>query len=237
MQPELAIPTRIRILVVDDHPAIRRGLAATLDPEPDLEVIGCAATSQQGIEMSRAMEPDVTLMDLALRDGCGGIEAIREIRLDSPAAKIIVFSAFAAEEDVYQALRSGAVTFLTKNVSDRELIQTIRDVHAGMRPIPPEIAQRLADRIGEPSLTPREIDVLNHVARGLRNKEIAAALSISEQTTQAHLRNIFFKLGVHDRTGAAFLAEKRGIIHAPAKDERRKRHPPIRLESCLRSPG
>jgi DNA-binding NarL/FixJ family response regulator len=207
------VTSRIRILVVDDHPAIRRGLSATLEPEPDMEIAGCAATTEQAVEMWRKARPDITLMDLALSSGGGGIETIRQIRREFPVARIIVFSAFAGDEDVYQALKAGAVTFLTKDVPDEELVRTIRGVHAGRRPIRPEIAQKLADRLTESSLTERELEVLNQVARGFRNKEIAAALSISGQTVEAHLKNIYSKLRVNDRTGAMFVAAQRGIIH------------------------
>ncbi len=139
------MPERIRILVVDDHPAIRKGLAATLEPEPDMEIVGSAATRQQAVEIWRKTRPDITLMDLGLERGSGGVEAIREIRREFPLAKIIVFSALTGDEDVYQALQSGAVTFLTKDTPDEEVVETIRDVHAGGRPIPPEIARKLAD--------------------------------------------------------------------------------------------
>jgi DNA-binding NarL/FixJ family response regulator len=203
---------RIRILIVDDHPAIRKGLIATLEPEPDMEIVGSAATSQQAIEIWRATRPDITLMDLALDGGSGGVEAIRQIRQDLRSAKIIVFSALSGDEDVYQALQSGAVTFLTKETPDEELVQTIREVHAGGRPIPQEIARKLADRLTQRALTPRETEVLSLVSKGFRNKEIGAALSITEETAQAHVKHILSKLGVNDRTRAAVVAVERGII-------------------------
>jgi DNA-binding NarL/FixJ family response regulator len=202
----------IRILIVDDHPAIRRGVAATLTPERDMEVTGFAANRQQAYEVWREKRPDITLMDLALEGGTGGVQAIRQIRQEFPTAKVIVFSAFASVEEVYQALQAGAVSFLTKDAADAELVGTIRAVHAGKRPLSPEIAQKLADRIREPDLTSREVEVLTYLARGLRNKEIATVLRISEQTTQTHLRNIYAKLRVNDRTSAAFIAAQHGII-------------------------
>jgi DNA-binding NarL/FixJ family response regulator len=202
----------IRILVVDDHSAIRRGLAATLDPEPDMEVVGAAANRKDAIQMWLQLRPDITLMDLALKGGDGGVVAIREIRKQAPGAKIIVYSVLTGDEDVYQALQSGAVTFITKDISDEELVQTIRDVHAGGRPIPPDIARKLADRLTTSSLTPREVEVLSLVASGNRNKEIADALSISEETVQGHMKHILAKLGVNDRTRAAVVAAQRGII-------------------------
>jgi DNA-binding NarL/FixJ family response regulator len=202
----------IRILVVDDHSAIRRGLAATLDPEPDMEVVGAAANRKDAIQMWLQLRPDITLMDLALKGEDGGVVAIREIRKQAPGAKIIVYSVLTGDEDVYQALQSGAVTFITKDISDEELVQTIRDVHAGGRPIPPDIARKLADRLTTSSLTPREVEVLSLVASGNRNKEIADALSISEETVQGHMKHILAKLGVNDRTRAAVVAAQRGII-------------------------
>ena len=202
----------IRILVVDDHSAIRRGLAATLDPEPDMEVVGAAANRKDAIQMWLQLRPDITLMDLAFKGEDGGVEAIREIRKEVPGAKIIVYSVLTGDEDVYQALQSGAVTFITKDISDEELVQTIRDVHSGGRPIPPDIARKLADRLTTSSLTPREVEVLSLVASGNRNKEVAFALSISEETVQGHMKHILAKLGVNDRTRAAVVAAQRGII-------------------------
>ncbi|MCU1237383.1 MAG: two-component response regulator [Candidatus Solibacter sp.] len=203
---------RIRILIVDDHPAIRKGLTATLEPEADMEIVGTAATRQRAYEMWEQTRPDITLMDLALESGAGGVEAIRQIRQYSASAKIIVFSALTADEDVYQALQSGAVTFLAKETPDEDLVQTIRDVHSGGRPIPPDIARKLADRLTQSQLTAREIEVLTLVAKGLRNKEIGAALTISEETVQGHMKHILSKMGVNDRTRAAVVAIQRGIV-------------------------
>lgn len=203
----------IRILVVDDHPAVRKGLAATLNAEPDMEVVALAGTRQDAVEMHRQHCPDVTVMDLGLEGEAGGIDAIQQIRKDSRQAKIIVFSALKGDEDIYRALHSGAVTFLGKEAEDEQLVQTIREVHAGGRPIPQDVARKLADRLTLTALTPRELDVLKLVANGLRNKEIAASLGISEETVQGHMKNILAKLGVNDRTKAAIVAAQRGIIH------------------------
>ena len=207
------VPVRIRILVVDDHPAVRRGLVATLDPEPDFEVVGTASTAKEAIELHRQHRPDITLMDLALEHPTGGVDAIREIRLQTPGARIIVFSALRGDEDVFRALHSGAVTFLSKGTPDEELVGTIRNVHSGGRPIPQDVAGKLADRLTFTALSQRETEVLRLVADGLRNKEIGAALHISEETVQGHMKNIFVKLGVNDRTRAAIVAAQRGIIH------------------------
>jgi DNA-binding NarL/FixJ family response regulator len=204
---------RIRILVVDDHPAIRKGLIATLEPEPDMEVIASAGTRAQAIELHRQHRPDITFMDLGLEGETGGIDAIQQIRKESPQAKIIVFSALRGDEDVFRALQSGAVTFLSKGTPEGELLRTVREVHAGGRPIPQEVARKLADRLTLSNLTPREIEVVKLVADGLRNKEIGGRLGISEETVQGHMKNILSKLGVNDRTKAAIIAAQRGIIH------------------------
>ena len=204
---------RICILIVDDHPAIRKGLIATLEPEPDMEVVASAGTRAQAVEMHRQHRPDITFMDLGLDGETGGIDAIREIRKESPEARIIVFSALRGDEDVYRSLQAGAVTFLSKGTPDEEIVRTVREVHAGGRPIPQDVARKLADRLTLCSLTAREIDVLKLVADGLRNKEIAARLGISEETVQGHMKNILSKLGVNDRTKAAIVAAQRGIIH------------------------
>lgn len=202
----------IRILVVDDHPAIRKGLVATLQPEPDMEVVGTAASCEEAISKWNEARPDITLMDLALSSHGSGLDAIRQIRKLNSSAKIIVFSALTGDEDVYQALQSGAATFLTKETPDEELVLTIREVHAGGRPISPEIARKLADRITQSSLTGREIEVLELVSQGLRNRDIGLALCISEETVQGHMKHILSKLGVGDRTRAAVVAAQRGII-------------------------
>jgi DNA-binding NarL/FixJ family response regulator len=204
---------RIRILIVDDHPAIRKGLMATLEPEPDMEVIASAGTRAQAIEMHRKHRPDITFMDLGLEGESGGLEAIQQIRKESPQAKIIVFSALRGDEDVFRALQFGAVTFLSKGTPEEDLLRTVREVHAGGRPIPQEVARKLADRLTLSNLTSREIEVLKLVADGLRNKEIAGKLGISEETVQGHMKNILSKLGVNDRTKAAIVAAQRGIIH------------------------
>jgi DNA-binding NarL/FixJ family response regulator len=204
---------RIRILVVDDHPAVRKGLVATLEPESDFEIVGAAASVPAAVELHRQLRPDITLMDLALESATSGLDAIQQIRKDTPGAKVIVFSALRGEEDIYRALHSGATTYLSKGTPDEELVQTVREVHAGGRPIPPDVARKLADRLTQTALSPREVEVLKQVAEGLRNKEIAAVLHISEETVQGHLKNILAKLGVNDRTRAAIVAAQRGIIH------------------------
>ncbi len=204
---------RIRVLIVDDHPAICKGLTAIFEPEPDIDVVGIATTRQDAVTVYHEKQPDIVLMDLGLGGDVCGIDAIRDIRARYATAKIIVFSALRGDEDVYQALRAGALTFLSKETPDEQLIKVIRDVHAGDRPIPQEVARKLADRLNFLSLTERETQVLKLLADGLRNKEIGGVLRISEETVQGHVKKVFLKLNVNDRTKAAMVAAQRGIIH------------------------
>lgn len=203
----------IRILLVDDHAMIRKGLRATIEPEPDMEVIGAAASGPQAVQMFREQRPDVTIMDLTLTPEMTGIQAIRTIRGEFPEARIIVLSAFKGDEDIYGALQAGAATYLLKEQLGDDLITIIREVHAGGGPISPEVGRKLADRISQPALTAREMEVVGLMAKGMRNKEIAANLHISEETTQGHVKNILAKLHVHDRTEAVTVSIRRGIIH------------------------
>jgi two-component system NarL family response regulator len=191
---------------------VRAGLIATISPEPEMTVVGEAATGREGLEMYREHQPDVTLMDLRMPD-MGGVEAIGAIRAEFPAAKIIVLSTYQGDEDIFRALEAGAVTYLLKDTLAEKLVGVVRDVAAGGRPVLPEIAQRLTDRMFQPALTNREIEVLRLVARGMRNKEIAADLKISDETVQGHVKNILAKLSVHDRTEAVAVAVRRGIVH------------------------
>src|SRR5215472_7706631 len=202
----------IRVLVIDDHPMIRAGLIATISPEPDMTVVASASTGREGLEQYRLHQPDVTLMDLKMPD-MGGVEAIRTIRAEFPSAKIIVLSTYQGDEDIFRALEAGAVTYLLKDMVAEKLMGVIREVAGGGRPIPPEVAQRLSERMFQAALTAREIEVLQHVARGMRNKEIAADLKISDETVQGHVKNILAKLSVHDRTEAVAVAIRRGIVH------------------------
>ncbi len=204
---------RIRILVVDDHAIVRKGLAAILDPEPDMEVVASASTGKQAVEMFRATQPDVTIMDLSLTPEMSGIEAIRAIKREFRDARIVVLSAAKGDEDIYRALQAGAATYLLKDTLGDDLVPIVREVYAGGGTIPPYVARKLADRVTLPTLTAREVEVLQLVAQGLRNKEIAGFLNISSMTTEGHLRNIMTKLGVHDRTEAVTVAVRRGIIH------------------------
>lgn len=205
--------SRIRILLVDDHAIVRKGLAAVIEPEPDMAVVGQAATGQQAVSLFKEMNPDVTIMDLTLTPDMTGIKAIQVIRNEFPDARIIVLSAYKGDEDIYRALHAGAATYLLKESLGEDLIAIIREVHAGGGPIPAEVGRKLADRVTQPMLTPRELEVLQLVAKGMRNKEIAARLSISDETAQGHVKSILAKLRVQDRTEAVTVAIRRGIIH------------------------
>lgn len=199
-------------MLVDDHPMVRAGLSATISLESDMTVVGAASNGKEAVELYREQRPDIILMDLKMPE-MGGVMAIRAIRGEVPSAKIIVLSTYQGDEDIYRALEAGATTYVLKDMLADDLVRVIRDVARGGRPIPAEIAKRLAERLLQPSLTPREIEVLRLMARGMRNKEIAADLGISEETAQGHVKNVFAKFGVHDRTEAVAVAVRRGIVH------------------------
>jgi len=202
----------IRIMVVEDHNVVRQGLVALLSTAGDMKVVAEAANGQQAVEMHRQHDPDVTLMDLRL-PGMSGVDAIGAIRRGDPNARIIVLTTFDGDEDIYRALQAGAKGYLLKDLFGDELMEAIRTVHAGRTRIPKAIAERLADRMGAPDLTARELDVLRLIVKGNSNKEIADKLSISEATVKTHVNNILSKLAVNDRTQAATTALQRGIVH------------------------
>lgn len=204
---------RIRILIVDDHPMVLRGLAATLEPEPDMDVVAAAATGPDAVRLHRQLLPHVTIMDIGLTPEMTGTQATRAIRQEFPDARIIMLSVHKGDEDIYQALNAGAITYLLKETLGDDLVPVIRKVHAGGRPIPPNVARKLTDHMFQSHLTVREVEVLRLIAEGLRNKEIAERLTISENTTQGHVKNILAKLKVNDRAGAITAALRRGIIH------------------------
>jgi DNA-binding NarL/FixJ family response regulator len=191
---------------------IRAGLIATISPETDMTVVASASNGREGVEQYRLHQPEILLIDLKMPE-MGGVEAIRTIRAEFPSARIIVLSTYQGDEDIYRAMEAGAVTYLLKDTLAEKMIGVIREVAGGGRPIPPEVAERLTDRMFQPALTNREVEVLQLVARGMRNKEIAAELKISDETAQGHVKNILAKLSVHDRTEAVAVAIRRGIVH------------------------
>jgi two-component system NarL family response regulator len=205
---------RIRILVVEDHHVVRQGLVALLKTVPDMEVIAQAGDGKEGVRLFREHNPDVTIMDLRL-PVMSGVDAITQIRAQSPSARIIVLTTFDGDEDIYRALQAGARGYLLKDMFGEELMDAIRTVHAGRTRIPPAIAERLAERMGGPSLTARELEVLRAIVSGKSNKEIGSELGISEATVKTHINSILSKLGVTDRTQAATTALQRGIVHLP----------------------
>ena len=203
---------RIRVLCVDDHAIVREGISVMIALQNDMEVVATAASGEEAVRVFRRCAPDVTLMDLQL-PGMSGLEAIREIRREAPESRIIIFTMYEGDEDIFRGLEAGAVTYVLKDTPSDELVQIIRQVHSGDRPVLPDIETRLAQRKGQPTLTPREIQVTELIARGMRNKEIAASLGISEETVPVHVKNILAKLRVNDRTAVVSVAARRGIIH------------------------
>jgi two-component system NarL family response regulator len=204
--------TPIRIMCVDDHRIVRDGITAIINRHPDMSVVASAASAEEAVALYRVHQPDVTLMDLQLGQ-LDGIWAIREIRRQAPEARIIVLTVYRGDEDIHRALEAGAVTYLMKDMLSDDLIRVIREVRAGEHPIPADIKATLAQRAAGPTLTRREIQVVELVAQGMRNKEIAAALGIADDTVQVHVRNILIKLKVQDRSAAITAAVRRGIIH------------------------
>jgi DNA-binding NarL/FixJ family response regulator len=201
----------IRVLSVDDHPLLREGIAALVNAESDMKLIAEASNGQDAIEKFRVHRPDVTLMDLQM-PALNGIEAIIGIRSEFPNARIIVLTTYAGDVQVLRALKAGARGYILKGHVRKELLDSIRAVHAGQERIPPEVAAELAEHTAEDALSSREIDVLRLIAAGNANKEIAGQLSISEETVKSHISNILAKLGANDRTHAVTIALKRGII-------------------------
>ena len=204
----------IRVLCIDDHPLLREGVARKIERQPDMKVVGTAGTGQEAVMLYLRHRPDVVLMDLQL-PGMGGQQAIETIRREDPNAKIIVLTILGGDEDIYRAIHAGAASYLLKSSLSQDLIATVRKVFAGERPIPPEVAERLAAREGQSGLSTREIQILELIARGLRNKEIAAELGIGQETVQTHIKRLFVKLHVSDRTAAVTVALSRGIVHMP----------------------
>jgi DNA-binding NarL/FixJ family response regulator len=201
----------IRILTADDHALLRQGIAALVDLEPDLEMVAQASTGREAIEQFRRHRPDITLMDLQMPD-ISGIEAIIAIRGEFPDARIIVLTTYAGDVQVARALKAGARGYLLKGNVHTDLLETIRAVHTGRKRIPLEVAAELALHTAEEQLTARELEVLNLIAKGNANKEIAAQLAVAEDTVKKHVTSILEKLGANDRTHAVTIGLERGII-------------------------
>ena len=206
------IETRqIRVLVVDDHPFLREGIAAAINGQKDMILVGEATNGLEALDSFRNLRPDVTLMDIHL-PGMSGIEAMLAVRAEFPTARIVVLTAYRGDVQALRAFKAGAVGYLLKNMLRKELLDTIRIVHAGRRRIPDEIAKELGEHSLEDALTEREIQVLKMVAGGTPNKVIASQMSLAEPTVKSHLKNIFQKLGANDRTHAVTIAIRRGYI-------------------------
>ncbi len=204
----------IRILIVEDHHVVRKGLIALLQASPEVEIVGEAGDGLEAIERFHALRPDITLMDLRLPK-LGGADVITQLRAGDPAARFIVLTTFDGDEDIYRALQAGAKAYLLKGMTVEELLTTIRVVHSGKARIPAAIAEKLAERVSGQELTPRELGVLERIVAGRANKEIATDLHISETTVKSHVNSLLSKLGVADRTHAATLALQRGLVHLP----------------------
>lgn len=201
----------IRVMCVEDHRIVREGIVLIINQESDMEVVGACATGEEALKLYQSCRPDVTLMDLRL-GATSGADAIKAIRQVDPQARIVVLTMYEGDEDIYRAHHAGATTYLLKDTLSADLIRVVRQVHAGERPVLPEVQARLAQRASMPTLTSREIQVLQLISQGLRNKEIGATLGIAEGTVQIHVKNIFSKLSVNDRTGAVQVAVRRGLI-------------------------
>lgn len=201
----------IRILAVDDHPVFRQGIAGLIEGQADMTLVGQASNGREAIQQFRTQRPDVTLMDLQMPD-MNGLDATIAIRSEFPEARIIVLTTYTGDAQVVRALKAGAQGYLLKNLLHKELLETIRAVHSGKKAISPEVSYQLAEHATDDSLSPAEVAVLRLIAAGNANKQIADQLSITEETVKSRVKNILSKLGANDRTHAAMIALKRGII-------------------------
>ena len=205
-------PVSIRILVVDDHPVVRQGIAVLVGTQPDMTLVAEASNGREAIQQFRAHRPDVTIMDLQMPE-MSGLDALIAIRGEFPNARIIVLTTYAGDVQILRALKSGAQGYLLKNTFHKELIDTIRAVHAGKKSLSPEVSCEIAEHSTDDALTPAEVSVLKLIAAGNANKQIAYQLSIAEETVKSRVKNILSKLGAQDRTQAAVIGLKRGIIN------------------------
>lgn len=201
----------VRLLVVDDHPVTREGLALILDHQPDMTVVGQAQSGEEAVARWRGLRPDVTIMDLQM-GGMSGARAIEQILAESPGARILVLTTFDGDEDIHRAMHAGARAYLLKDAPREELLRAIRAVHAGQRYLSAAAGARLAERVTQTPLTERELDVLRLLAEGLSNREIGAELGIAEGTVKSHVNSVVLKLGVTSRVEAALAAHQRGLL-------------------------
>src|SRR5215475_1713721 len=204
-------PAQIRVLSVDDHPLLHEGIAALINSQQDMRLVGQASSGSEAIQQYHQHRPDVTLMDLRLPD-MSGIDAMMAIRTEFPNARIIMLTTFEGDVEIQRALAAGAQGYVLKSMPPKDLVAVIRQVHAGKKRIPSEVAARLAEHLGEEDLTPREMEVLRYAADGRRNRDIGEKLFISEETVKVHIKHIMEKLGASDRTQAVAIAVRRGII-------------------------
>jgi DNA-binding NarL/FixJ family response regulator len=203
--------TRIRVFSVDDHPLLREGLAAIINSQADMVLVAQASNAQEAVHQYRKHQPDVTLMDLRLPDK-SGIDAMIAVRAEFPEARVIILTTFEGDVEVQRALEAGARGYLLKSMPPKELVDTIRQVHAGKKRVPAQLAAKLAEHLSDEDLTPREIEVLSQIAGGNRNRDIAEKLFITEETVKVHIKHIMEKLGASDRTQAVAIGLRRGVI-------------------------
>ena len=203
--------TRIRVLLADDHPPLRAGLAAIFQAQPDFQIVAQAGSGTEAVALAAREKPDVCVLDLRMPGG-DGVETTRALTARDPGARVLILTTYDHEEDIFRALEAGARGYLLKDATSEELLAAVRLVHKGERHLPPAIAARLAERLIHPALTPREMDVLRLVARGRSNKEIATAMFVTEETVKTHVKALFHKLDVHDRAEAVTVAAQRGLL-------------------------
>ena len=207
----MSLPKQIRVLCVDDHPLLHEGVATVIRNQPDMQLVSEATNGRDAIQKFRENTPDVTLMDLRLPD-MSGIDAMIAIRSEFPEARVIILTTFAGDVEIQRSLEAGARAYLLKSMPPKELVEVIRQVYAGKKRIPPEIAAHLAEHYSDEALTAREIEVLQQIAAGNRNRDIAEKLFIAEETVKVHIKHIMEKLGASDRTQAVAIGVRRGII-------------------------